>query len=198
MNLVQRGQLTGRRPPGNRKGYSLIEAISMIFILGSLMSFAAVAVHQSTLTQKTALSCIRHTKLLDDLHSRLLLDTTAASQLKKDNDVIQLLSHDGRSTEYALASGSIIRTAKSATNEIVGQSRWNISARQMKVELDQSQPIALATYNLQVDQLPSTADFAVQRANSASAVNSNGATVDDAISPAMFRIRWVSRMGVEQ
>ena len=42
----QNRQLTGRRPFGNRKGYSLIEAISMIFILGSLMSFAAVAVHQ--------------------------------------------------------------------------------------------------------------------------------------------------------
>lgn len=168
-----------------RLGYALIEAVSMILLLGTIMSLASIAIHRSAQTQKLALRCIQHNRLLDDIHHRLLMDTRAAQEVKVVDNTIQLLNAQGQTIEYTTEAGVVIRTLKS-NSDTLGRARWRIGARQLQVEVDASGAVPLAKYSLKLDHL--LADPSVLTAN---------ATAENTVSSAVDTIHWISRLGVE-
>jgi hypothetical protein len=172
-----------------RSGTTLIELVSLMMVFGSMMTLTGMAIHRSTQTQKLALSCIKHTKLLDDLHHRMLTDTHAASELTVVNNAIQLLDSSGQTIEYSQDAGSIIRTLKSSSNETIGQARWKIGARQLQVELDTSGAVPLARFSLQLNRLVLDPSLVSNEAKNTAAEGADYSAIET--------IRWISRLGVE-
>jgi hypothetical protein len=181
--------LCWQRRTSYRSGTTLIELVSLMMVLGSMMTLTGMAIHRSTQTQKLALSCIKHTKLLDDLHHRILKDTHASSELKVVNTTIQLLDSSGQTIEYSQEAGSIIRTLNSSSNETIGQARWKIGARQLQVALDTSGAVPLARFSLQLDRLVPDPALVSNEAKKTAAEGADFSAVET--------IRWISRLGVE-
>lgn len=172
-----------------RSGYSLIELVSLLMAFGSIMTLTGVVVHRCTQTQKLVLSNIRHTKSLDDLHHRLLVDTRAAKVLRVVQGTIQLPANADQTIEYSLDNDSIVRTLKSSQGAIMGQVRWWVGAKHLDVELDSSGVVPLAKFSLRFDpqQLNQT---------TASVANKDNLSGPPAQSAVVQTIHWVSRVGV--
>jgi hypothetical protein len=170
--------------------------MTMVMFLGSVMVLASLALYRTSQTQKLALNCIRHTKLLDDLHERFMLDSRSSIKFSFDNDAMQFINPQGQTIEYRQDDSAVVRQVKSTDDKTVTKNSWKIGCRGLNAQLDSTGITALVKLNLTIDRLSMVTPLgsSPQEKQSASSEPSDEASKETSLES----FNWTCRLGVEQ
>ncbi len=164
-----------------RRGYSLIEMVGLLVVLGSMMSLAGICLHRVTIMQKLALGAIRQTKMLDDLKARWRSDAAATIDVQATDQRAVLAQTDGGRVEYLIEPNQIVRRQFDPDAKLIVEGNWQLAALNWRVTQQPGAMADLLDWFMTIPRLPSDA----------------GAAATDSAPTTRLAVHWISRMEVK-
>lgn len=193
-----------RKAHVRRLGITLVEALAMITIIGTISSLCGMAIHRATMTQKLVMRTIQVNRLLDNLHTQLMRDTHSAVQLSGADGRFALVDNSGNTVEYRLQADAIQRRAKTAGLEWTGTTTWDVDALQFTFAQN-AQPAPVVHYRLALRPATSNHTASPLTQEPPSTRNPNAAPIGELTPPAKppvsdgttqrLEIQWTARLG---
>lgn len=156
-----RGRRTARAQ--HNRGYSLIEMVSVIACIGTLLSLAATTLHRAYHVHHTALKTFREFEQLNFWHERFLTDAHQAVSINIEADTV-FSRADGQTVRYQVYQQQFLRIVERKSQTLSKETLYCPPLAQVDWSSNFSEQLPLVTCQLRFEQSQTALDPIVWRA----------------------------------
>ncbi len=147
----------------HKRGYSLIEMVSVIAFIGTLLSLAATTLHRAYHVHRTALKTFREFEQLNFWHERFLTDAHQAVSISIEADTV-FSRADGQTVRYQLDQKQLLRIVEREPQTLSKETLYSPPLTQVDWSSNINEQLPLVTCQLRFEQVQTALDPIVWRA----------------------------------
>lgn len=147
----------------HKRGYSLIELLSVMAFMGTLLSLAATTLHRAYQVHHTALKTFRELEQLNFWHERFLTDAHQAVSINIESDTV-FSRADGQTVRYQLDQKQLLRIVEREPKTLSKETLCSPPLTQINWSSVVREQLPLVTCELRFEQSQTALDPIVWRA----------------------------------
>ncbi len=137
-----------KHPLRGRQGFSLIELISILIVIGFILMFSARLLFQAYQTHQHGVELLNHGHQLQNLATRFRSDCHDATSAVDEDDGLSLKAADESTIRYWQQGKAIVREVQ-VEHKVIATNRWLFSSDlKFNADVDHSQSLSLAHLSL--------------------------------------------------